>query len=171
MFTISRKIEIDAGHRVPYHHSKCRYLHGHRWTIVAHVAGEALVAADPARSDSGMILDFGVIKRVLMELIHDRFDHRMMLWSGDPLLSGPKPRQYPYLDRFLGEFGLGDCIRIVPCIPTAEGLAEYWAGLLKDPLSAERFQLVALEVRETPNSTVVYRPHIPTNLDPGAICS
>ena len=155
MFIISRKIEIDAGHRVPYHHSKCRYLHGHRWTIVAHVAGEALVTADPARSDSGMILDFGVIKRVLMELIHDWFDHRLILWEKDPLLTHTGVRGL-FTDA-LTYAHISDGLRTVPCIPTAEGLAEYWAGLLKDPLSAERFQLVALEVGETPNSVVMFK--------------
>ncbi|KKK72764.1 hypothetical protein LCGC14_2900620, partial [marine sediment metagenome] len=33
----------------------------------------------------------------------------------------------------------------------------YWACLVKGPLSTERFQLVALEVRETPNSVVMFK--------------
>lgn len=153
MFQISRKIEIDAGHRIPYHNSQCRFLHGHRWKIVAHVGAGSLVPADGHRPDSGMVVDFGVIKQVLMEVIHDRFDHRFILWEKDPLLQ-PGVDSF---DRYLTDRALADSLRIVPMIPTAEGLAQYWANLIAGPLKGGHFQLVALDVWETPNSTVTYR--------------
>lgn len=28
---ITRRLEFDAGHRIPDHQSQCRYLHGHRY--------------------------------------------------------------------------------------------------------------------------------------------
>ncbi|KKK91502.1 hypothetical protein LCGC14_2712330, partial [marine sediment metagenome] len=126
MFTISRKIEIDAGHRVPYHHSKCRYLHGHRWTIVAHVSSHLLVKADPDHSDSGMVVDFGYIKQVLTERIHDQFDHRMILWERDPLVQiETRPESWGFMES-LKAARILESTRTVPCIPTAEGLAEHW---------------------------------------------
>ena len=33
MLTITRKLEFDAGHRIPDHTSQCRNLHGHRYTV------------------------------------------------------------------------------------------------------------------------------------------
>lgn len=157
MFTISRQIEIDAGHRVPYHNSQCRHLHGHRWKIVAHVASPELVAPDPKRPDSGMVVDFGVIKQVLIREIHDRFDHRLILWAEDPLLSGH--RGSVYLDHYLAMFGMEDSIRVVPVIPTSEGLAKYWAELVEPALRGAHFRLVQLDVWETPNSLATY--HLP----------
>ena len=35
-FIVRRQIGIDAGHRVMTHGSKCRNMHGHRYTIEAH---------------------------------------------------------------------------------------------------------------------------------------
>lgn len=156
MFTISRQIEIDAGHRVPYHDSQCRHLHGHRWKIVAHVASPELVAPDPKRPDSGMVVDFGVIKQVLMREIHDHFDHRLILWKEDPLL---KPSRFHPFQEALKLANISDSIRVVPVIPTSEGLAEYWAGLVQQSPALRddaHFRLVQLDVWETPNSLATY---------------
>jgi len=155
MFTIQRQIEIDAGHRVPYHDSKCRYLHGHRWRIVAHVESPELVAPDPKRPDSGMVVDFGEIKRVLMEEIHNKFDHRLILWAEDPLFEAhPDPGLFMNV---LGYANIHDSIRTIPTIPTSEGLAQYWAGLVAPGLQGAHFRLVQLDVWETPNSCATYR--------------
>jgi len=156
MFTIARKIEIDAGHRVPYHTSKCRHLHGHRWQIVAHVESPELVAPDPKRPDSGMVVDFGVIKQVLMDQIHDRFDHRLILWEEDTLVTNIE------FYRTLVEVDIGDSIVTVPVIPTAESLARYWAELVSPILQSEHFHLTQLDVWETPNSLATY--HLPEDV-------
>jgi 6-pyruvoyltetrahydropterin/6-carboxytetrahydropterin synthase len=155
MFTVERQIEIDAGHRVPYHDSQCRFLHGHRWKIVAVVGGEKLVPPDPARSDSGMVLDFGEIKRILMEEIHAKFDHRFILWDQDPLLYAAELAgdvRRALLFHVLDDVGIANSLVQVPCIPTSEGLAQYWAGLVEPRFAALGVTLAALKVWETPNS-------------------
>jgi len=160
MFTVSRQIEIDAGHRVPYHDAQCRFLHGHRWKIVAEVAAPELVVADPSRADSGMVVDFGVIKRVLMTVIHERFDHRMILWDQDPLLAEDSVVDYggddPTLHGVLRRAGIEASIQVVPVIPTSEGLARYWAELVAPHLGP--LQLAAFHVWETPNSKASFIP-------------
>lgn len=164
MFEIQRQIELDAGHRVPYHASKCKHLHGHRFKVIAHVQADDTVRADPRRADSGMITDFGVIKQVLMEEIHDKFDHRFMLWEHDPILKDlvfVEEDYSPQLStfartRFAKEFG----IITVPCIPTAEELARYWGYLVEPRLHGSldngSYWFSALEVWETPNSMALY---------------
>ncbi|KKK80794.1 hypothetical protein LCGC14_2819940, partial [marine sediment metagenome] len=57
--------------------------------------------------------------------------------------------------------GLFDSIIVVPVIPTAEGLAQYWAELLKRPFADAypvklHAYLTAIEVWETPNSCATY---------------
>jgi 6-pyruvoyl-tetrahydropterin synthase len=111
-----------------------------------------VVPATEGRADSGMVVDFGVIKQVLMERIHDRFDHRLILWGGDPLLANRA------LEEVLAAVGLADGIRVVPVIPTSEGLAQYWAGLIAPDLNCSYFRLSALDVWETPNSVATYVP-------------
>ena len=79
MYSISKEIQIDMAHRVPYTDSPCRYLHGHRWKIVAHVSAPALVPATEGNVNSGMVVDYSVIKQALIDEVHDRFDHRLVL--------------------------------------------------------------------------------------------
>ena len=56
MLTITRKLEFDAGHRIPDHKSQCRNLHGHRYTLEITLVG-AVIDVEGS-SDNGMIMDF-----------------------------------------------------------------------------------------------------------------
>lgn len=155
MFTIRKTIEIDAGHRIPFHNSHCRFIHGHRYQITATVGAKELQKADTKASDAGMVMDFKSLKNLMMDLIHAPCDHRLMLWTHDPIVAGLPPAVRK-MKR--GEYGyhLADennelvaSITVVPCIPTAEGLAEYWGRRLADHI-LEPLHLMELEVRETP---------------------
>jgi 6-pyruvoyltetrahydropterin/6-carboxytetrahydropterin synthase len=44
MLTITRKLEFDAGHRIPDHKSQCRNLHGHRYTLEITLTGKVIDA-------------------------------------------------------------------------------------------------------------------------------
>lgn len=146
MFTIRRHIEIDAGHRVPYHQSGCRFLHGHRYRVTVEVASPELQPPDPTNPASGMVVDFGVLKEALVGIVHDRFDHRLILWEHDPIL----PTLLPLW---------GQGIVQVPVIPTAEALAELWGMQFSLGFSLSPFfTLRAVEVRETPTSLARWEP-------------
>jgi len=156
MFTVERQIEIDAGHRVPDHHSKCKHLHGHRYRIVAVMAGHHVVNAQEHRSDSGMVRDFGDIKRVLMEQIHDKFDHKLILWDQDPLLDPDIWAGDGHLFDAFERVGISAGLVQIPVIPTAECLAEYWSSLVAPLLTQDDHWLYALDVHETPNCKATY---------------
>ena len=64
---ITRRLEFDAGHRIPNHASQCRHLHGHRYAIEVTVSGE-IVAAE-GDSEQGMVADFAGIKALLHQHI------------------------------------------------------------------------------------------------------
>ena len=83
---ITRRIEIDAGHRIPLHGSKCKNIHGHRYVILATVKGE--LASDGA--EAGMVMDFGFIKAAMVYVIERVYDHALILWRGDEVLSAMK---------------------------------------------------------------------------------
>lgn len=151
MFTVSKQIEIDAGHRVPYHDSQCRYLHGHRWKVVAYVGAPELIPPDVNRADSGMVVDFSIIKQALKVVVHTPFDHRLILWEEDPLVSAAH-----FMDALeeIADLHLG--VVTVPMIPTSEGLARYWAEGVASYLNVRGVKLVKLDVWETPNSVASY---------------
>jgi len=104
--------------------------------------------------ESGMVMDFGVIKEVMMEKIHDVYDHTFIIFQEDPLLD--TFLQTPY-DLAHVRTGLS----IVPIIPTAENLAEHWyweAAPAIGDRSNHQVSVIEIAVRETPNSIAVYRP-------------
>lgn len=78
---IHRKIGIDVGHRVPDHGSKCRNPHGHRYTVEATCAGP--VMDQSGNEENGMVLDFGNVKKYMMDLIDAVFDHGFVVYRGD----------------------------------------------------------------------------------------
>jgi 6-pyruvoyltetrahydropterin/6-carboxytetrahydropterin synthase len=140
-FRITRKIEIDAAHRVPDHTSKCQNLHGHRYVIEATCTGD-LVDSGP---ESGMVMDFGFLKDALIMCVDKFYDHAMIAWEGDPLLKGIK--------------AVSGKIMILPVIPTAENLAKIWFEAVEIQIRLHGGGGAVLEsitVHETPNCWATY---------------
>ena len=61
MISVTRRLEFDAGHRIPDHRSQCRNLHGHRYVLEITLTGDVVQA--PGESDNGMLMDFSEIKQ------------------------------------------------------------------------------------------------------------
>lgn len=99
-----RSHEFCAGHRVYGHESKCAKLHGHGY--VAHFHCEA------GLDKLGRVLDFSVIKWRLCNWLEENWDHKMLLWSHDPLCQ--------VIHRLEPDSIVG-----VPFNPTAENMAGF----------------------------------------------
>lgn len=169
MYTMSREIGIDAGHRVPTHGSKCRHLHGHRYTIQAICRSEAL---QDSGEQSAMVLDFGFLKEEMMDVIDDPCDHGLILWWGDPLLEILIPDENCHNNAAEVVRTAGYCcvppewlvtgalkLYIIPDIPTAEVLAKHWFYRLQERVSERSSRLATLQavkVFETPNCWAIY---------------
>lgn len=131
-FEITRRLEFDAGHRIPSHAHKCSRLHGHRYAIEATLRGTLRdVEGD---SSFGMVEDFGNIKEVMVKYIEGPWDHRMLLWQKDPLFS--ELAQLP-----------GSGVVALSVVPTSENLARLSFNILWPHLP----QLVRVRIYETPN--------------------
>ena len=141
--TIARWIEFDSGHRVPNHESKCRHPHGHRYRVNVIVHGP--VINDQARADDGMVVDFGVVKQVLMAKVHDVLDHAFIVDQRDTLML--QALAIP------ATLGLDPWrVVVVPFAPTAENLAAWVFAEIEPTLRSCRLTLEAVEVYETPTS-------------------
>lgn len=143
---ITKEIEIDMGHRVCNHKSKCRNLHGHRYKI--EVGVDDKVVATKGSSDEGMVIDFGDLKQIMMDYIDTNFDHGFVLYEKDP--------EIIILDAFQELKDRGMKIIFVDFIPTAENLAKYWYQLMEIPLRNKRIKIHHVRVWETPTSTATY---------------
>ena len=81
---ITRRLELDAGHRIPDHASQCRHLHGHRYAIEVTLSGE-IIKAD-GLPVNGMVMDFADVKRIANEFVVERWDHAFLVYRGDTLV-------------------------------------------------------------------------------------
>ncbi|MDP3651907.1 MAG: 6-carboxytetrahydropterin synthase QueD [Rhodoferax sp.] len=140
MLTITRKLEFDAGHRIPDHKSQCRNLHGHRYTLLITLVGA--VIDQEGQSDNGMVMDFSDIKTLAKTHLVDLWDHAFLVYRGDALVR-------EFLD------SLPDHKTVVlDCIPTVENLARTAFDILKN-VYQDQFNtgltLDKITLYETPN--------------------
>ncbi len=169
-YRVSRRIEIDAGHRIMTHGSKCRHLHGHRYAIEAVCeAGDVHHAGE----QTDMVVDFGFLKEELVAAVDRPCDHGFIAALADRELlelfapAGAGPAWLAALADEVGRAGaaatcdtrLATKLYVVPFQPTAECLARHWFGLLAEPVarrSGGAARLVAVRVWETPNCVAEY---------------
>jgi 6-pyruvoyltetrahydropterin/6-carboxytetrahydropterin synthase len=140
MLTITRKLEFDAGHRIPDHKSQCRNLHGHRYTLEITLAGK--VIAEEGSSDNGMIMDFSDIKALAKQHLVDVWDHAFLACAKDTVVL-----------EFLASLP-GHKTVIIDSIPTVENLARTAFDLLRAVYRdhyGTGLHLQKLVLHETPN--------------------
>lgn len=171
---ITRRLEIDAGHRVPHHGSKCRNLHGHRYIIEATCRGPLYEQG----AQEGMVLDFGFLKEEMVQVIDTRCDHGLILWDQDPLLEFMNTSLYgkQVVTREIAEHGYSlqndtdigsGKLYVVPFVPTAENLARHWFNQLTPRVvgrTNNQATLSYVKVWETPNCSAQF-PVEPRNFD------
>ena len=137
---ITRRLEFDAGHRIPSHASECRHLHGHRYAIEVTVSGEIIAAQGNA--EQGMVADYSAIKALMKQHVVDKWDHAFLAYANDePVLA------------FLRSIA-GHKTVVFDAPPTAECLAKTAYRILEAPILATyagRVRLEQVRIFETPN--------------------
>lgn len=137
MITVERYHDISMGHRVVGHENKCRHLHGHNYRI-------HFVCQAPELDALGRVIDFGLIKSLLCEWLEEHWDHKMMIWEQDPLLSD--------LQRLVPQ----DLV-VVPFNPTAEQMARYLVEFVGPrQLAHTAVELLSVRVEETYKCSATY---------------
>jgi 6-pyruvoyltetrahydropterin/6-carboxytetrahydropterin synthase len=171
-YTVTRQIAIDAGHRVMTHGSKCRHLHGHRYTIEATCLADHLQAGG---EQSDMVLDFGFLKAAMMEEIDAPCDHGFLAHVEDgALLAMFRPEDADAGTWFAaireGVRRDGYCLTsatrmetklyVLDVNPTAEQLCRHWFARLKPVVADKSGGLARLQeivVWETPHCRAAFR--------------
>lgn len=120
---ITRRLEFDAGHRVPSHASQCRHLHGHRYALEITLSGEIIRTEGAA--EEGMVMDFSEVKAIANRVLVDQWDHAFLAYQGDCKVV-----------EFLATLP-GHKTVVLPVVPTAENLA------------AEAFRVLDAAYRDT----------------------
>ncbi|HEV7832456.1 MAG TPA: 6-carboxytetrahydropterin synthase QueD [Caballeronia sp.] len=140
MQTITRKLEFDAGHRIPDHRSQCRNLHGHRYVLEITLQGE-LVETEGA-PDRGMVMDFADVKALAMEHLVNKWDHAFIVYARDEVVRN-----------FLEQMADHKTV-VLDRIPTVENLAAEAFRILSDVYNDHYgvdLKLKRVRLYETPN--------------------
>ena len=138
---ITRRLEFDAGHRIPNHQSQCRHLHGHRYAIEITLSGDTVKTAGAA--EEGMVMDYSEVKAIAQRAIVEVWDHAFLVYAGDAVVV--------------------DFLRTLPghktveldFVPTAENLAaeafRILDGAYRDTYG-NQLRLERVRLYETPNN-------------------
>lgn len=134
-YSITRKIEFDAGHRVPRHASKCKSPHGHRYVAEITCAAAELTI-------EGFVVDFGVVKQVVGGWVDMNWDHTMLYQHGDPVMEAMRAQ--------VADAGLRPWYGMTDP-PTAEHMAHHLFDVATELLRDHRVEVRSVRIWETPN--------------------
>lgn len=128
------KYHFDAAHRLETHQGLCKNVHGHRWDVEVRIEG-----ALPDLS-TGIIIDFGDIKKIINE-----FDHSIILKRC------PENEQ---LIKVIEEMELRNII--IPFSPTAENISTMIHSNIVNYLTINEisYEKVKVSVWESPNAKI-----------------
>ena len=135
---LTKEFSFEAAHALEGYDGACREIHGHSYRLFVTVKGEP--STDEYDPKQGMVMDFGLLKRIVNEQIVSRLDHAFIIRRTEQgeLLRG----------MLAGHFS-----RIVPVDyqPTCENMLVDFAERLLEALPDE-VQLYSLRLHETATS-------------------
>ncbi|WP_183633380.1 6-carboxytetrahydropterin synthase QueD [Niveibacterium umoris] len=137
---ITRRLEFDAGHRIPNHGSQCRNLHGHRYVLEVTLAGRRVTMHHA--EDEGMVLDFSALKAIANRELVDHWDHAFLVHAEDTAVRD-----------FLASLPNHKTV-VLPLVPTVENLAQLAFETLEPHFAqayGKRLSLHKVRLYETPN--------------------
>ena len=134
---LTKHFTFESAHALYNYDGKCSHLHGHSYHLYVTVIG--VPEQDENSPKCGMVMDFGLLKRIVNEEIIEKFDHSVVLNQKNALPDGTLA--LPMFENVL----------TFPFQPTCENMLEYFAGLISRRLP-QGVQLKALKLYETADS-------------------
>lgn len=143
MYTVKTKISFEAAHRlynVDTYSSECRdNLHGHSYKVEVTVGVDNL---NPA----GMVIDFKLLKKVIKDVIEDKYDHSCILRKSDSIASAIEE----------------NCKKVILVdeSPTAEWMSKEFYEMIESKIHmfSSDLHVVSVGVQETENNIAYYFP-------------
>lgn len=130
MLRLTKRFRFEAAHAILNYDGPCSNIHGHSYVLEVTVTG-------PKQEDTGMVVDFKVIKKVVEEQVLNYFDHAL-------LFNHNHPDSVAFQSYHGKTFSL-------PFEPTAENLLEWMAERIQPAMPAG-VVLAALKLVETESS-------------------
>lgn len=74
---LTKEFSFEAAHALGGYDGPCREIHGHSYRLFVTVKGRPSTDAEDPKQ--GMVIDFGLLKRIVNEEVVARFDHALVL--------------------------------------------------------------------------------------------
>lgn len=132
---VTKQFHFEMAHALLNYEGPCKNIHGHSYQLNVTVKG--VVKNNTDDSDEGMVVDFGVIKKIVKDLVVDVYDHSLVLNEKANI----DVSQFQFMNKLIR----------VPFQPTCENMLIYFAAVLKDKLPSH-IKLHSLFLRETNTS-------------------
>ncbi|MBQ5653955.1 MAG: 6-carboxytetrahydropterin synthase [Alistipes sp.] len=134
---LTKEFSFEAAHALGGYDGPCREIHGHSYRLFVTIKGEP--STDPTNPKQGMVMDFGVLKKIVSEEIISHFDHALVLRStADEALRKLLSEQF-------------DNLVVVDYQPTCENMLDDFARRITARLP-EGVALHSLRLHETATS-------------------
>jgi len=79
---ITKQFSFETGHALYGYDGKCKNVHGHSYKLSVTVIGQPIT--DVSNVKYGMVIDFGDLKKIVIEEIVDVFDHATVFNQNTP---------------------------------------------------------------------------------------
>jgi 6-pyruvoyltetrahydropterin/6-carboxytetrahydropterin synthase len=134
---VTKVFTFDMAHALFGYDGPCKNIHGHTYHLHVTLAGTINDIVN--HPEQGLVIDFGVIKKITKEKVISQFDHALVLHKDAPYS----------VDSFLPDHF--EKIILLPFQPSCENLMMHFKALIVNSLPAE-VQLVKMRLEETPTS-------------------
>ena len=135
---VTKEFSFEMAHLLYGYDGPCSQIHGHSYRLFVTVVGTP--SDDPSDPKCGMVIDFGVLKRIVGGNIVDVFDHSLLVRNtggNRDLISFLKP-QFSKL-------------HVVDFQPTCENLVTHFANIISAQLPST-VSLFSVRLHETATS-------------------
>lgn len=143
MIRLTREFSFEMAHALEGYDGLCRHVHGHSYKLFVTVSGNP--CDDPASPKYGMVMDFGDLKRIVNELVVDRYDHALVLRH--------TPQNAALLEQVREKW---ERVYLVDYQPTCEQMIARFARQIAAELP-EGVKLAELKLYETEKSHATWR--------------
>ena len=126
---------MEMAHALYGYDGLCKNIHGHSYRLWVTLRGPVL--DEPGHEKDGMVLDFGLLKRLVKPNIIDKYDHSLVLNANSA---------HANID--LSAF---EKVYLLPYQPTSENLVNDFVSIIKNQLP-ENIELYKVVLSETANS-------------------
>jgi len=132
---ITKQFKMEMAHALYGYDGLCKNIHGHSYRLWVTLRGPVL--DEPGHEKDGMVLDFGLLKRLVKPHIIDKYDHSFVLNANS---------SHANID--LSAF---EKVYLLPYQPTSENLVNDFVSIIKNQLP-DNIELYKVVLSETANS-------------------